>query len=83
MFDDDARWGSDPCERHDGVRDRTLVDPRDAFRGLRDSRQQFYAELKKPRGVEVRSQPALLRWPVSGASGSMSWRARAAAVGST
>ncbi len=30
MFDD-SRWGSDPRERDDDVRDRENLDPRDAF----------------------------------------------------
>jgi len=42
MFDDDARWGSDPRERDDDARDRDPVDPRDAFT----------EHLNLPRGLE-------------------------------
>ena len=42
MFDDDARWGSDPRERGDDARDRDPVDPRDVFAD----------DLNLPRGLE-------------------------------
>lgn len=47
MFDDDARWGSEPRERGDDVRDRDAVDPRDV-----DLRDVFINKLDLPRGLE-------------------------------
>lgn len=52
MFDDDPRWGSDPRERHDDVRDRDPVDPRDAFTEHLDLPRGLERELVRDRDRE-------------------------------
>jgi hypothetical protein len=52
MFDDDPRWGSDPRERHDDVRDRDPVDPRDAFTHHLDLPRGLERELVRDRDRE-------------------------------
>ena len=52
MFDDDARWGSDPRERDDDVRDRDPVDPRDAFTEHLDLPRGLERELVRDRDRE-------------------------------
>ncbi len=52
MFDDDPRWGSDPRERDDDVRDRDPVDPRDAFVDKLDLPRGLERELVRDRDRE-------------------------------
>ena len=52
MFDDDPRWGSDPRQRDDDVRDRDPVDPRDAFVDKLDLPRGLERELVRDRDRE-------------------------------